>query len=266
MDPLNPGPPGGAASLPRAVTLTDLWKAAAILLVLVDHYGLYFVPEPSSWRLAGRAAAPVFFFLIGFAATRRVPPIWLALGAGLTLARVSLEPGGVDLFGNILLNFALLRLAVLPLAERWVLPHPGRVAALILACAAVLPVSKLLLEYGTEGWLWALFGLAQRRAGEGADPRAAWTRNTLAGAAGVAFLVSETASFGFGPQEAAVLAALTGTLVLGLGRFRRQVLAVQPPEPAAALLRFGGRWTLEIYALTLLGMQILAYARARGWA
>jgi hypothetical protein len=30
-------------------------------------------------------------------------------------------------------------------------------------------------------------------------------------------------------------------------------------------LRFAGRWTLEIYAVTLFGMHILAYAMAKGW-
>ena len=34
----------------------------------------------------------------------------------------------------------------------------------------------------------------------------------------------------------------------------------QPPEPLATVLRFCGRYSLEIYAATLLAMQITAYA------
>jgi len=36
--------------------------------------------------------------------------------------------------------------------------------------------------------------------------------------------------------------------------------AWQPPEPLAAVLRFCGRYSLEIYAATLLALQITAYA------
>lgn len=262
-------PPGEFSAvrvpLPRAVTTTDLWKAAAIVLVLVDHYGLYFVADPAPWRLAGRLAAPVFFFLIGYAPTDRVPWSWIVLGAVLTAERMLTEPAPGDLFANILISFALLRLAVLPLARDWAMPSPWGVAALILASTALIPWTKPLLEYGSEGWLFAFFGLAHRLAGESADPRAAWARNTLALAAPTAWLISESANFAFGPGQAVTLAVLLAALAWGLAHFRRDVLRRQPPEPMAAALRFAGRWTLEIYAVTLFGMHILAYAMAKGW-
>lgn len=262
---LRRGSRAASAPLPRAVTTTDLWKAGAIVLVLVDHYGLYFVAEPAPWRLVGRLAAPVFFFLIGFARSDRVPWSWIVLGAALTAERMLTEPAPGDLFANILVSFALLRLAVLPLARDWAMPSPWGVAALILASTALIPWTKPLLEYGTEGWLFAFFGLAHRLADESTNPRTAWARNTLALAAPTAWLISETANFGFGPGQAAILAVLLGALAAALARFRRQTLVRQPPEPTAAALRFAGRWTLEIYAVTLFGMHILAYAMAKGW-
>ena len=54
---------------------TDLLKAAAIFLVAIDHFAIYFVEtEPlDDWlQVVGRLAAPVFFFLIGFATSRAV--------------------------------------------------------------------------------------------------------------------------------------------------------------------------------------------------
>ena len=36
-------------------------------------------------------------------------------------------------------------------------------ALLALALFALLPVTAQLVDYGAEGWLWALFGLTQRR-------------------------------------------------------------------------------------------------------
>jgi peptidoglycan/LPS O-acetylase OafA/YrhL len=254
-----------APALPRAVTTTDLWKAAAIVLVLVDHYGLYFVAEPAPWRLAGRLAAPVFFFLIGFARTGRAPWSWIVLAGLLTGVRMLTEPGPGDQFANILLSFALLRLVILPAVRPCVMPRAWGVAALILASTALIPWTKPFLEYGTEGWLWAFFGLAQRLAGESGDPRIVWARNTLALSAGTAWVIAETANFAFGPMQATILAVLIGALVLALGRFRRELLVYQPPEPMAAILRFAGRWTLEIYAVTLFGMHVLAYGIAKGW-
>ena len=62
---------------------TDLLKATAILLVAIDHFAIYFVdtqPLENWLEVLGRLAAPVFFFLIGFATSRTVPISWLVLG------------------------------------------------------------------------------------------------------------------------------------------------------------------------------------------
>ncbi len=63
---------GGA----RPVTTTDLWKFFGVIFVLVDHYGFFFDNDQDWWRVFGRLAAPIFFFFIGFARTRRVPRCW----------------------------------------------------------------------------------------------------------------------------------------------------------------------------------------------
>src|SRR3954451_20378841 len=55
----------------RPVTTTDLWKLVGLVLVLIDHWGLLFADDPS-WRVVGRAAAPIFFFFIGLARTRQL--------------------------------------------------------------------------------------------------------------------------------------------------------------------------------------------------
>ena len=57
-----------------------------------------------------------------------------------------------------------------------------------------------------------------------------------------------------------MLAGLIAALTLALTLFRRADLSWQPPEPLAAVLRFCGRYSLEIYAATLIAIQITAYA------
>ncbi len=247
----------------RSVGTTDVLKCVGVVALLVDHYGLFFSPDELWWRVAGRVAAPVFFFLIGYARPHPVPRAWIAFGIALTaldaFTSYDAEDGFNDVSLNILLNFALLRAAVLPFVERHVLRRPLALAAFVAACVILMSPSGLVLEYGTEGWLFALFGLAHRavRDGEGA---LAPTRTALALVAALAYTLREVRDYALDAGQSAILAGLMLALTAALLAFRRLALPAQPPEPAAALLRFCGRYSLEIYAVTLFAMQFLAYA------
>jgi len=82
----------------------------------------------------------------------------------------------------------------------------------------------------------------------------------IAAAAALVYTAKEILDHGFDGAESAVLAGLIAALTLALTLFRRADLSWQPPEPLATVLRFCGRYSLEIYAATLLAMQITAYA------
>jgi TraX protein len=242
----------------RPVTTTDAWKLFAIVFVLVDHWGLYFDSDEMWWRLFGRLASPVFFFFIGFARTRTVPWTWIFFGLLITAVDYATADNRQVLV-NILLNFALLRLA-LPSIEAHVMPYPARLAAVALASAALIPVLDPVLEYGGEGWLWALFGLAHRMFLESGGDFARVRRDLLGVAAGLAYIVRERSDYGFDLVQSALLVVFVVGLVLGLMRFRRTDLPWQPPPPVKPVFTFTGRHTLEIYAVTLLAMQLTAYA------
>ena len=99
-----------SASLSRVVDNTDWLKTAAIVLVLIDHVGYFFIDDDHWWSVFGRMAAPSFFFLIGYAHTRAVPLQWIFLGVILTL----LDSSNNDwrwVAPNILLSFSLIRFA-----------------------------------------------------------------------------------------------------------------------------------------------------------
>jgi hypothetical protein len=243
----------------RPVTTTDLWKLVGLLLVLIDHWGLLFADDPS-WRVVGRAAAPIFFFFIGLARTRRVPWSWVVLGLVLTAVESWTSGTGLGKINlNILINFAFVRL-LLPEVERRVMPHPWAIALLAVAIVLLIRPFQQIMEYGAEGWLWALFGLSHRLALEAQHPHSRWTRDGFAAAAALVYTVKEILDHGFDGAEGAALAGLTAALTLALTLFRRADLSWQPPEPLAAVLRFCGHYSLEIYAATLLAMQITAYA------
>jgi hypothetical protein len=289
----------------RPVTTTDLLKLVGIVFVFVDHHGYFFDPANPWWRLFGRVAAPLFFFLVGFARTRRVPWTWLAFGIPLTAIN-ALEAGSLaGTMVNILINFAILRALVLPAVERHVMDRPLAVALLVGGCLPLIPVTDGPLEYGVEGWLWAFFGLAHRLAlEEGARPaawtrkgapvppsgvlpaarraartrngiaaslwggpvaglrQAVWTRNGIAAATATAYVIREVYDYRFDGLQTAILIGLVAALTLALLRFRRADLAPQPPEVLAPLFRFAGRWSLEIYAISLFVSHAVAYAIA----
>jgi len=244
----------------RPVTTTDAWKLFAIIIVLVDHVGLYFDPDDLWWRLFGRIASPVFFFFIGFARTRTVPLSWIAFGIAIT-AVDHWTSGGRNFMLNILLNFALLRL-VLPAIEAHVMPHPWRLALVVAASTALIPMRDRSLEYAGEGWLWALFGLSHRLFREEGGQTPLLRRNLLAAAAGLVYVAGERIDFGFGLVQSALLVLFIALLVVGLMRFRRETLPWQPPALLRPVFTFAGRRTLEIYAVTLLAMQLAAFGLA----
>jgi len=247
------------ARAPAPVTTTDWWKVAAIVVMLVDHVGLFFFPDDNWWRVIGRATAPIFFFLVGFARTGSVPWTWLVFGAMLTAIDVAKAEDASEWTINILFNFALIRWA-LPHVEAWLGDSRLRLVLLLGLLAGLVPVIGDRIEYGTEGWLWALLGLYQRRAAERGTMGAASTRNAVAALAGLVYIVTEFFDFGFDLPQAFALAGVIGVETVLLANFRRAVSAHQPPGALRPAIGFLGRRTLEIYALHLLAFEAYDYA------
>ena len=236
------------------ITTTDILKLVGLALVLVDHYGLFFDPDETWWRVFGRPAAPIFFFLIGFARTGAIPASWLVLGAILT--GLDIISDGWDSSLNILFSFALLRL-VLPHAESFIAHKRFALPLLALALAALAPLLGNVIEYGLSGWLWALLGLSARLALVG-EPGSARARNVVALICGLYYLTSESLFWHLDFVQIIILALLIGALVATLLAFRRKDLESHPPAPLAQALNWIGRRSLEIYAASTIAMQVVS--------
>jgi hypothetical protein len=161
-DPLNVDDATRSKSVSPPVDDTDWLKTAAIIFVSIGHFGYFFVEDARWWSVVGRLAAPTFFFLIGYARARTVPLSWIWLGIILTV----LESWNADwtwVAPNILLSFAFIRLAR-PHVERLVERYgwAAFVASSLDSWRCCRSAAKC-FDYGSEGWLWALFGLYQRR-------------------------------------------------------------------------------------------------------
>jgi hypothetical protein len=255
----------------QLVDKTDWLKTIAIALVLIDHFGYFFMEDDQWWSVFGRLAAPTFFFLLGYAQTRRVPLNWIWLGLLLTLLD-SYYNDWNWVAPNILLSFALVRLAR-PYAET-LLQDSGWVGFALLAVTLLLllPVTGEIVDYGAEGWLWALFGLSQRRYVDDKPvpdltktARANTTRRNLGLMrllacliAGAVYVWREQIEFSFPDLPLAIFILVLSVLSLRLCFFRRGPTRLQPPKIVGEVLGFTGRHTLVIYAIELAAFQLIA--------
>jgi len=258
---------------PPAVDNTDWLKTAAIIFVSAGHFGFFFMEDELWWSVFGRFAAPPFFFLVGYAQSRTVPLHWIWIGVILTL----LESWNADwtwVAPNILLSFVLIRIAR-PHVQM-LLQNRGWLAFVVLVSVllALLPAAAKIVDYGAEGWLWALFGLCQRRyldgmsaattGGTRGSPAPTLTATDTAGlmrllaclVAAVVFVWQEQKEFSFPAVHLAVVILGLVVLSISLCLFTRGESRFQPPEKIASTLRFIGRHTLEIYAIQLAGSEL----------
>ena len=260
---------------PHAVDNADWPKTAAIISVAVGHFGYFFIEDDRWWSVFGRLAAPIFFFLLGYAQSRTVPHRWIWLGIILTLLE-SWNAHWTWVAPNILLSFALIRIAR-PYAKIFVQHHGwAAFAVLVFALLMVLPIGEKIADYGAEGWLWALFGLYQRMyvdgrsatdadgaAQDSAPPAQTLTENVnrmrllACLVAAVVYVWQEQKEYSFPRIYLAVFILEVCVLSPSLCLFRRGPSRIQPPEAIAGPLRFIGRRTLEIYAVQLGGSELL---------
>lgn len=254
---------------------TDWLKTAAILLVVIDHFGYFFVENNEWWSVFGRFAAPVFFFLLGYARSRVVPISWVTFGIILT----ALDSWNNDwewVAPNILLSLAFIRL-VRPRVETG-LQKTGLAgfSLLVLMLILVLPIAGEVVEYGSEGWLWALFGLIQRNFMDarsvhkmtdsdqghlssplsGVDHLGLMRITAITMAASVA-IWQEQLEYSFAPVQLSVLTAGMVLLSITLWLFYRGPSRCQPSSALAVSLRFLGRYTFEIYTIQLVLSEVV---------
>jgi non-ribosomal peptide synthetase-like protein len=246
-----------------SVDTTDWLKTAAIILVLVDHIGYFFIDNDHWWAVFGRLAAPTFFFLLGYAKSRGVPLKWIGLGLILTL----LDSWNNDwhwVAPNILLSFAVIRLGR-PHAQTLLERH-GWIGFVLLATVlfALLPVTAKVVDYGAEGWLWALLGLSQRiyvdqKSVAKVTTRRNWGLMRLLACmiAAAAYVWREQIEFSFSQPQFIVFIVILVILSVQLCLFLRGPTRFQPPKLMASTLGFIGRHTLEIYAIELAGFELI---------
>ena len=253
------------SSLPAHLTSYDVLKAAAVLLMIVDHVGYYFFPENDGLRLIGRFCVPMWFFLIGYARSRHLG--WDLVG-GAVLLSLSRFVFGMTIFPvNILWTIIVIRLVLDPLMKRLLKDEVSykRLFWVVMTVLAVLGAPLVLVtEYGTQGLIFAAAGYLCRKKydmREGSAGSIFMTKDIVSHLFVFSifiFVISQILMFGFQGYEIVALAIGTMIVVVGLYSFRPAEIQMGFLRFIVPFLQIMGRQTLWIYVGHTLLFRIVA--------
>jgi uncharacterized membrane protein len=208
-------------------------KAVAMITMVLDHMGL--VTQCTWLHVIGRAAAPLFFFLVGYSKSYHWQNRLLAYAIALAFFQLLIfEPKTI--YFNILFFFIIIQLILIYLSTitlNWKL-----LLALFIGCNVFSYYIYDLLEYGLLGLEVALFGLFVREQRSYAIP---WGIAALTSYCAAQILVFKL--FSQGP----FYTTIGLFLVIGVycGRYQQRIREL--PKPLRTQVLFLSRYSLPIY-------------------
>lgn len=243
----------------KTVNTYDLLKALAVVLMVVDHVGVYFYPDEVWFRVLGRLCVPIWFFLIGYAHTQEIPRLmWL----GAILIALS-----APLSGQYFLPLSIL--VTMMLARHWRAGFARRTfhnaetlrgMFLILSLAA-LPTATA-VEYGSLGFLFVMIGVMSRHWDEiSARIKPRYLILFVAGSFAVFWGMQGGLSPKINLEQSIVLVFGLLAVALILMRFRPAALprVTWWLSPVGAyIIRLLGRRSLEIYIFHIMAFRLAA--------
>lgn len=246
----------GTRTIPD-ITSYDLLKTFAVLFMVVDHIGYYFLPDDNWTRMVGRLCVPIWFFLIGYANTRHIPFL-LAAGA-IFLVGMNMVVGLSIMPFNVLPTIIFARLALDKTMAFCLKSNTHLWVMSVFLLVAALP-TYFISEYGTLGLILAMYGYMVRHRGTHNLITKDYVQNYMIFAA-MAFLVMQEISFGFNIMQISICTLASFTVFFYLLNFDGKPLPSlnsNLSDIPRRLLHFCGHRTLEIYIAHLTLFKIAA--------
>ncbi len=241
-----------AKQLSQNLTSYDLLKSFALLLMVVDHVGLYLMPDTLELRWVGRLAAPMWLFLIGFARSRDFP--WTLFAGVGVLQTVKLLTSADFWPIDILFSIVLIRL-ILDTTMRFSRRSALHMSIMVTALLALAIPSYGFVMYGTLGLLWAMFGALVRD--QASDRMLIGFGLVLA----VAYTAVSIVTFDFSSVQGQILLCAVLGVAFGVAHFKPKelpFLSENLPKPLIFLLKIGGRHSLAFYVAHLIFLMLIA--------
>ena len=248
-------------TFPKEITSYDLVKMFAVIIMIIDHVGVYFFPEELWLRVVGRMCVPVWCFLIGYARSRDVSSrLW---GGALILMGVDVIVGYPIFPANILFTFLWVRL-ILDYVAKWLEGYDLKRVVAVVGMLVLFVPTAFLSDYGTSALALALYGYFVRRYQDGACSQSFMRWSMVL--AFIFFFFSQQIFFGFDPLQFGVLGGGLLLVAIALQYFRVHNfvgLKERIGVVAAAVLKLCGRYSLEIFVVHLLIFKALAFMCGR---
>jgi hypothetical protein len=132
----------------------DLLKVLALIIMLVDHIGLYIYPENIWLRIAGRFAMPIFAFYAGYNFKGKLRHmIWIC---GIVIVAAWKYSYGI-IIPNILIDLAIGQLYLL-YAGKSIMSNERKFLIHFISMLAISPITIYILDYGTITIAYMMIG------------------------------------------------------------------------------------------------------------
>lgn len=147
-------------------TWYDIIKAAAIVLMVVDHIGSFFMPELQWLRGIGRLSMPLFLFLVGYSLQYKLDKTLLLFACVIVVCDITLGRNVLPL--NILFTIVFVRMALGTIAKNpeWI----NNYRLMIGLCALFWLSTVFLVEYGSSAFFIGVAGYYARKGMTNAKP------------------------------------------------------------------------------------------------
>ncbi|HIE00345.1 MAG TPA: hypothetical protein EYP59_08665 [Thiotrichaceae bacterium] len=213
----------------------DLIKFIAIIAMIIDHIGFYFIVDNTEyWRGIGRLAAPLFFFIAGYISKYHIRFNILFYGLLITLVRIDI---GYPFLINILIVIACIKW----LLDRW---QPSQENTITLVIIFIL---LYFITFLARDWIeYGLFGFAYAICGHLVATQTKPILTSLFIAATLFTQFFERILFNDNLLIALIISSVAILLYLIMALFRYQVYTVHNPIIKNSVLIFS-RYSLEIY-------------------
>ncbi len=240
------------------LTSYDLLKAAAVIIMIIDHMGYYLFADEPMWRAIGRIGFPIWFFLVGYSRGRDFS---LSLFVGASILVASNVLCGLAIFPlNALVTIILIRIIIDPLMAVALRNIWLALLALAVVTATIIP-SFSVSEYGTLGLLLAMFGYVARHKPviQGLKADSDRVLRGMALYCLLTFLMIQQLFFGF--QQASLIVVMVGTglviwILLHFSAREYSGLTAKMPKVVTYTIQLLGRNTMEIYVIHLVLLKI----------
>ncbi len=242
-------------NLPKDLTSYDLLKSLAVILMIIDHIGLFFYPDEMWFRVIGRLCVPIWFFLIGYAKNSKITKdLWIG---GVIVAASAIVAGQYLLPLNILFSIIFLRYFRYITAVRCFDSVYGLRGMYLILLFMTLP-SAILFEYGTIAMLFVLIGYMLRNWDEVQKNIDAKYLRIFAAISFFSFFINQGLLFPFLSINQA-LVMFVGFCIIGyiIWNFK-PVTYIDTGKNIYFLLKLMGRRSLEIYVIHIVIFRAIA--------